>query len=155
MDPTKIEIGNIRLEYRLQVFLYIINNKFSFIPNEIRNFGLKFCNAKILLNSQIAHFNPEVSPMCSFCAWYPTTNPHREDFFHFFFDCRFVRNLLERYFDNIFGDPIDIPKLFLKAILLKIIRKSFMLTWKLFYFAISYLMQNQGKKFPVLEQYQL
>ena len=34
---------------------------------------------------------------------------------HFFFNCRFVRNLLERYFDNIFGDPIDIPKLLFKG----------------------------------------
>ena len=67
------------------------------------------------MNSQISHFNPEVNPTCSFCAWFPSTNPPKEDFLHFFLNCRFVRNVLDNYFDNIFGEPIDVPKLLFKG----------------------------------------
>ena len=99
---------------RQSLFFYTTWN-WSFLPNNIRDFTLKRTNAKIFLNAQIAHFNNDIQPFCTWCIRYPHTDPPKETNHHFYFTCPTTYKLLESYFGNIFDSDIDIEKLIFKG----------------------------------------
>ena len=72
-------------------------------------------NAKILLNSQIAHFIDDASPFCTWCNFYPLHVVPKETHSHFFFHCPTVYPIIDKYFTNFYGEPLDLVRLFFKG----------------------------------------
>jgi hypothetical protein len=79
---------------------------YSFIPNKIRDFSLKFFRNILGLNSRVAHFNQNVDESCTFCVMSNSRPPNRETFLHLFFDCAYTVHLHERFLSNFFPDLI-------------------------------------------------
>ena len=71
-----------------------------FLHSSIREFSLRKCNNRIVLNGQLAHLNRNVSPYCTFCTNENDNNKFKETFAHLFFDCKITKTIIMKYFQK-------------------------------------------------------
>ena len=74
----------------------------TFLPNNIREFSLKFVFNLLKLNGAISHFNEEVDPSCTFCSLAGRRPPPKETLEHFFQGCQTNIDLFSTYFIEFF-----------------------------------------------------
>jgi hypothetical protein len=67
----------------------LLNN----IENEIKVIYYKFLNNTLLLNHQIARFDPDTSPNCNYCSWNNPENPRMENINHWLEDCTHLTSI--------------------------------------------------------------
>jgi hypothetical protein len=91
-----------------------------FLPNKIREFGYKFFNNTLGINTRVAHFNANIGTGCTFCSIRGRgeeggATPD-ESFLHLFHDCNHVKKirmaLTNRFFNEISNLSDEDKKLF-------------------------------------------
>ena len=117
--PDEISLENIQHVKVLNSYVngnFAINNQLnylntwslSFLPPDLKEFALLHLNNKIILNDRRWKFH-DVTSNCSFCDKFPSTIAiHHESFLHFYIECRHSKTIADKYFDNIFNEPINI-----------------------------------------------
>jgi hypothetical protein len=74
------------------------------LPNKIRDFGFKFFNNTLGINSRVAHFNNNVSEDCTFCRVSGLLPAPRESFIHLFYECTKTKVLIDYLLATWFAD---------------------------------------------------
>ena len=74
----------------------------SFIPVSIRESFFKFLNNKLFLNANIAHFDEQVDPTCTFCKALRNFPAEKETYRHLFYTCTATSNISVSYFNKFF-----------------------------------------------------
>ena len=72
----------------------------SFLPIQIRDFGLKHLNNTIKYNVHKSKINSLVSPSCTFCELERILPAQRETIKHFFIECPTTFSFANNYFNN-------------------------------------------------------
>ena len=72
----------------------------SFIPIQIREFGLKHLNNTNKYKCHLSKINHNISPNCTFCEQYNLLPAQRETIKHFFIECPNTISLKNNYFNN-------------------------------------------------------
>ena len=97
--------GNFILNKQLN---YLNTWSLSFLPPDLKEFALFHLNNKIILNDRRWKFQ-NVTSNCTFCDKFPSTTAiHHESFLHFYFECQHTKPIADKYFNDIFNDPINI-----------------------------------------------
>jgi hypothetical protein len=100
-------VTNLELEFPSNVRMQALVSKWNlgFLNTSVRVFSFKFYNNILGTNSRVAHFNPEISAGCTFCAMTKTLPPPKETVAHLFFDCPTTDILLcqlkQKYLRNV------------------------------------------------------
>ena len=66
----------------------------------VREYFFLTINNKIHLNANLANFNDNINPSCTFCNIMCNLPPPKENFEHFFLNCPTVRELARKYFES-------------------------------------------------------
>ena len=86
----------------------------TFLPNNIREFSLKFLFNLLKLNGAISHFSEEVDPSFTFCSLAGRRPPPKETLEHFFQGCQTNIDLFSTYFIEFFQRwPINFENSFM------------------------------------------
>ena len=80
----------------------------SFLPSCIKEFALRRITNRYKLNSQITYFHYDISPICSFCKFFPLTNIAKETNYHLFYECPIVHEIINKYFSLNFHPELNI-----------------------------------------------
>ena len=81
---------------------------YSFIPNSIREFILKFNSNLLGINTRVGHFVANHSRSCTFCTAKHIVDPPDETFKHLFFECNFTNRYLALFESIIFPEKIGL-----------------------------------------------
>ena len=74
----------------------------SFLPVSIRESFFKFLNNKLFLNANIAHFDEQADPACTFCKATRMLPAEKETYKHLFYNCTVTSNITINYFNKFF-----------------------------------------------------
>jgi hypothetical protein len=71
---------------------------FNYFSNDLRTFLFKMHNNTLGLNSRVAHFIPDHSPICTFCRIERRGDAPNEDTLHLFYDCPNTESVRDDFF---------------------------------------------------------
>ena len=71
---------------------------FNYFSNDLRTFLFKMHNNSLGLNSRVAHFIQDHSPICTFCRIERRGDAPNEDTLHLFYDCPNTENVRDGFF---------------------------------------------------------
>ncbi len=71
---------------------------FNYFSNNLRTFLFKMHNNSLGLNSRVAHFIQDHSPICTFCRIERRGDAPNEDTLHLFYDCPNTENVRDGFF---------------------------------------------------------
>jgi hypothetical protein len=80
----------------------------NFLDNSTRTFLFKLQNNLLGLNSRVAHFVRQHSPLCTFCSLMRSPEDHPESTRHLFFDCTYTENVLLPFYSWILRTPVEL-----------------------------------------------
>jgi hypothetical protein len=92
----------------------------SYYPNKLREFIFKFRNNLLGLNTRVSHFNRNVSQACTFWRISNVDPVPDENFVYIFFECIFIRRVLDRFIDQFLNRLIFLDDLAKKSYFLPV-----------------------------------
>ena len=84
---------------------------YSFLPNAVRDFILKYNSNLLGLNTRVGHFVANHNRHCAFCTVQQIRNPPDETFSHLFFECNTSSRYLAFFENLIFSEKIGLSVL--------------------------------------------